>query len=235
MKKVMIDPGHHLRNANKGPTGYFEYLGVWIISIILQSMLRTLGLQADLTRQWDEDPDLKVRGIQAQGYALFISEHTNAAAKEWAGQIRGVEVFYDFEKEYDEANAEKLSKAVSDVMGNPNRGAKLRTFTDDVHNYYGVIRNAGKTDCPHVFLIESGYHDNIRDESFLKEYTNLRKIALAQAFVICEILKMKIDYKDILQNLTGVDDNTMQYLSFYKYSEPLKEKLVKPMINEIDS
>lgn len=244
MKKVMIDPGHHLRNANKGSTGYFEYLGVWIISIILQSMLRTLGLQADLTREWDEDPDLRVRGIQAQGYDLFISEHTNAAAKEWAGQIRGVEVFYDFEKKYDKANAAKLSKAVSTVMDNPDIGAKTRTFedteyleafTDDVLNYYGVIRNAAKTDCKHIFLIESGYHDNLEDESFLKEYYNLREIALVQSFVICEILKVEIDYKEILQKLTGVDDNTMQYLEFYRYSEPLKEKLVKPMINEIDS
>lgn len=240
MKKVMIDPGHHLNSTNKGPSGYYEYLGVWIISIILKSVLRTLGLQADLTRDWDEDPDLRVRGIQAQGYDLFISEHTNASDR----TARGVEVFYDFEKEYDKANAAKLSKAVSSVMGNKDRGAKTRTFedtedlstfTDDVLNYYGVIRNAAKTDCPHIFLIESGYHDNLEDEAFLKEYSNLRKIALAQAFVICEILKVKIDYKEILKKLTGVDDNSMQYLEFYRYSEPLKEKLVKPMINEIDS
>ncbi|MGI6227380.1 MAG: N-acetylmuramoyl-L-alanine amidase family protein [Peptococcales bacterium] len=236
MNKVMIDPGHHFSNKNKGQTGYYEYLGVWIISIILQSMLRTLGLQADLTRQWDEDPDLRVRGIQAQEYDLFISEHTNA----FNGTVRGVEVFYDFEKEYDKANAAKLSKAVSTVMGNPDRGAKVRTYTDedlkltdDVLNYYGVIRNAAKTNCRHIFLIESGYHDNPEDEAFLKEYSNLRRIALAQAFVICEILEIKIDHKDLLQKLTGIDDNTSQYLEFYRYGGPLKEKLIKPMINQI--
>lgn len=234
----MIDPGHHLSSANKGQTGYYEYLGVWIISIILQSMLRVIGLQADLTRKWDEDPDLKVRGIQAQGYDLFISEHSNANNWDARGQARGVEVFYDFEKSFDKDNAAKLSKAVSTIMGNPDRGAKTRTyidnaeidFTDDVKNYYGIIRNAAKTDCKHIFLIESGYHDNLEDEIFLKEYSNLKEIALAQALVICEILEVEIDYKNILKKTTGIDDNTVNYLEFYRYAEPLQEKLVKQML-----
>lgn len=235
MKKVMIDPGHHLSNGNRGQTGYYEYLGVWIISIILQNMLKILGLQADLTRVWNEDPDLRVRGIQAQGYDLFISEHTNASNR----KARGVEVFYDFEKPYDKANAENLSAAVSKVMGNPNRGAKTRTFTDDedlsvftddVLNYYGVIRNAAKTDCKHIFLIESGYHDNLEDEAFLKKYSNIREIALAQAIVICEILEVTIDFKSVVQNKAMLDENTMKFLGFYKYDIDLIKKLSKAMM-----
>ena len=238
MKKVRIDPGHCIGSANKGVNGYYEYLGVWMISIILQDILRKLGVQADLTRKWDEDPSLEERGKKAHGYDLFISEHTNASGST-SNKIRGVEVFYDFEKAYDKINAEKLSRAVSNVMGNTNRGAKTRTFvndedlelfTDDVLNYYGVIRGAAKTDCPHIFLIESGYHDSLEDEAFLLEYSNLRKIALAQALVICEILKVDINYNNIIQKLTGIDDNTKGYLEFYRYANPLQEKLVKTML-----
>lgn len=224
MKKVMIDPGHCVGNSNKGPTGYYEYLGMWIISIILQSMLRAIGVQADLTRTWDEDPDLKVRGIQAQDYDLFIAEHSNA------GGSKGVEVFYDFEKEYDKVNAEKLSMAVSVIMNTPNRGAKVRTFTDEVHNYYGVIRNAAKTNCKHIFLIENGFHDNLQDEAFLKDIKNLGKIALAQTIVISEILGIAIDYKKLVQSNAYLDNNTMQYLSFYKYDIDLIKKLGQAML-----
>lgn len=226
--KIMIDPGHCVGNANKGKMGYYEYLGVWIISIILQSILRALGFQAELTRKWDDDPDFKVRGIQAQGCDLFISEHSNANDT----KTRGVEVFYDFEKPYDKVNAEKLSRAVSSVMGNPDRGAKTRTYVENGKelNYYGIIRNAAKTDCKHILLIESGFHDNLADEEFLLEYDNLKKIALAQALVICEILNVKIDYKEILQNITGIDDNTINYIDFYRYADPLKEKLVKSVL-----
>lgn len=142
----------------------------------------------------------------AEGYDLFISEHTNA----YNGTTRGVEVFYDFEKPYDRIYAEMLSKAVSDVMGNPNRGAKIRTFeddeelTDDVLNYYGVIRNSSKTSCPYIFLIESGFHDNPMDEAFLLVDENLKKIARAQVDVIIKILNVEAHwaqkYKDSLES-----------------------------------
>jgi N-acetylmuramoyl-L-alanine amidase len=224
MKKVMIDPGHCVGNANKGPTGYYEYLGVWLISLFLQNILTAIGIQADLTRVWDDDPDLKVRGIQAQDYDLFISEHSNA------GGGKGVEVFYDFEKEYDKVNAAKLSKAVAEVMGTIDRGAMIKTYTDDVNNYYGVIRNAGKTNCKHIFLIENGFHDNKEDEAFLKDINNLRKIALAQAVVICEILGVNINYRKILQSKSGIDNNTMQYIDYYRFGEPMHMKLAKAML-----
>jgi len=64
-------------------------------------------------------------------------------------------------------------------MGNTNRGTKTRVYTEDgkIHNYYGVIRGAAATNCMHILLIESGFHENPIDEAFLKVDANLKKIA----------------------------------------------------------
>ena len=189
MIKVMIDPGHAPGNPNKGPTGYYEYEGVWKISIYLQEILQAKGMQADFTRAWEQDPELYARGQKAKGYDLFISEHTNA----YDGKTRGVEVFYDYSKPQDKEFADKLAEAVASVMNNSNRGAKTRVYTENgkIYNYYGVIRGAAATDCKHILLIESGFHDNVDDEAFLKADENLRKIAEVQAAVICEFLGVK--------------------------------------------
>lgn len=229
MFKVMIDPGHGPGNTNRGPTGYFEHNGMWILSSYLKEILESKGVQADLTRAKNEDPDLKVRGIQAQGYDLFISEHSNA------GGGKGVEAFYDFTKLYDKVNAEKLSKAVAEVMNSADRGAKVRTYVEKgiKENYYGILRNANKTECKHIFLIENGFHDNAEDEAFLKADENLKKIAQVQADVICEVLGVKNmtleEAEKIVQEKAKLDNNTMQYLKFYKYGEDLIKKLAEPM------
>lgn len=241
MKKVMIDSGHYPNHPNKGQTGYWEYQGVWKISNYLKEILEEHGVQADLTKTYAEtfnnDKVLAVRGKKAQGYDLFISEHTNAHNQ----QTRGVEVFYDFSKPQDKQWAEELSLVVSKVINNPNRGAKTRTYIENsiTYNYYGVIRGASATNCPHIFLIESGYHDNLEDEAFLKIDSNLKKIAQAQANVILKILGIEVkemtfdEAKKTIQDKAKLDTNSMQYLEFYRHGEDLIKKLAVPMTNNI--
>lgn len=231
MIKVMIDPGHAPGNPNKGPTGYYEYEGVWKISTYLKEILRSKGIQVDFTRTWDQDPELYTRGQKAAGYDLFISEHTNAND----GKTRGVEAFYDYSKPQDKELAEKLAGNVAAVMGNNNRGTKTRVYTESgkIYNYYGVIRGAAATDCKHILLIESGFHDNAVDEAFLKVDANLKKIAEAQAMVILEFLGVKDmtiqEAEKIVKEKAGLDDNTIQYLKFYKYWDALLIKLAEAM------
>jgi len=231
MIKVMIDPGHAPGNPNKGPTGYYEYEGVWKISTYLKEILQSKGVQVDFTRTWEQDTELYARGQKAAGYDLFISEHTNAND----GNTRGVEVFYDYSKPQDKEFAEKLAGNVATVMSNNNRGSKTRVYTEGgkIYNYYGVIRGAAATDCKHILLIESGFHDNSVDEAFLKVDANLKKIAEAQAEVICDVLEVKDmtaqEAEKIIQEKAGLDDNTMQYLKFYRYADALFVKLAEAM------
>ncbi|MDD2495508.1 MAG: N-acetylmuramoyl-L-alanine amidase, partial [Tissierellia bacterium] len=223
LKKVMIDSGHYPNHPNKGQTGYWEYQGVWKISNYLKEFLEKQGVQADLTKTYEEtfnnDANLTIRGKKAQDYDLFISEHTNA----YNQKTQGVEVFYDYSKPQDKIYAEELSLAVSKIMNNPNRCSKTRTYDSNgiTYNYYGVIRGASATNCPHIFLIESGYHDNLIDEAFLKVDDNLKKIAQVQANVILKILGIEVKEmtfdiaKKTIQDKAGLDNNSMQYLEFY--------------------
>ena len=184
MYKVAIDPGHAPGNANRGPNGYREYAGMWKLSIFLKEYLAKEGITAILTRRESENPSLWARGNKAHGANLFISQHTNG----FNGKVRGVECFYSTFLPETQKTAAKLSKAVSALMGNPDRGAKVKT-TANGQDYFGVIRSAAAAGCPMVFLMESGFHDNPEDEAFLLKSQNLIKIAEAQAKVIINALE----------------------------------------------
>ena len=184
-KKVMIDPGHAPGNVNRGPTGYYEYQGMWKLSNYLKEELTKRGVQADLTRTESQDPSLSERGKKSKGYDMFISEHSNASN----GKARGVEVFYSLQRPGDKAHAQVMSKAISTLMNNPDRGAATREYPNKPGvDYYGVIRAAASAGCPHIFLVENGFHDNPQDEAWLKQDSNLKKLAQTQADVICNIL-----------------------------------------------
>lgn len=188
-KKVMIDPGHAPGNVNRGPTGYYEYQGAWKLSNYLKKELTKRGVQADLTRTENQDPTLAQRGSKAKNYDLFISEHSNA----FNGKVRGVEVFYSLRRPGDKVHAETLSKAISTLMNNPTRGAKTKQYPNKPGvDYYGVIRAAASVGCPHIFLVENGFHDNPQDEAWLKSNQNLRALAKVQTDIICSILGVKL-------------------------------------------
>ena len=186
--KVMIDPGHGPGSKNRGPTGYYEYQGMWALSNHLKVALERCGIQVGLTRKENEVPSLAERGKAAKGYDLFISEHSNA----YNGSVRGCEVFYSKLRPGDKKHAAALSKAAATLMGNHDRGPKTKNYSKDPSlDYSGVIRNAAAVGVPHIFLAESGFHDNPTDEAWLKKDSNLQALAEAQAEVICGILGVK--------------------------------------------
>jgi N-acetylmuramoyl-L-alanine amidase len=183
--RILIDPGHAPGNANRGQNGYFEFAGMWKLSNFLKNALERYGCIADLTRTEHNDPSLSARGRMAAGYDLFISQHSNA----FNGAARGVEVFYSVNKPNDREFAAEMSKAISDFMNNPNRGAKTRE--SEKHrgqDFYTVMLEAQRAGAIHVLLVESGFHDNTFDEDILMVDDNLRQIAEIQARVIVKYL-----------------------------------------------
>lgn len=189
MAKVMIDPGHGPGSANRGPTGYYEYQGMWALSNHLKAALERSGVKVGLTRKENENPTVANRGKAARGYDLFISEHSNA----FNGSVRGCEVFYSLQRPGDRKHAAALSATAAKLMDNNDRGPKTRRYSDSQPNldWYGVIRNAVAVGCKHVFIAESGFHDNRQDEAWLKQESNLQALAEAQAEVICGILDVR--------------------------------------------
>ena len=180
MKRIMIDPGHAPGDANRGQMGYYEYAGMWKLAGFLKTALERCSFECALSRTENTNPIADERGRLAQGYDLFISEHSNAAN----GMARGVEVWYSLQRPDDVALASTMSAVVSAVMGNSDRGAKIRQ--ENGMDYYGQIRGAASAGVPHVLLVENGFHDNLVDEGFLLVDDNLKVIAEAQAVVICD-------------------------------------------------
>jgi len=188
MAKILIDPGHGPGNANKGPTGYFEHVGMWILSKHLQAALIRCGITAALTRAEDAYPGTTARGTMARGYDCFISQHSNAGA----ASARGCEVYYSGLRPNDKKWAAEIAIQSAQLMGNPNRGALTKgSAASPGQDYYGVIRAAAATGCPHIFLVESGFHSNPQDEAWLKSSENLKKLAEAQAAILCQMLGVK--------------------------------------------
>lgn len=185
MSKVMIDPGHAPGNVNRGPTGYYEYAGNWQKANILKEALTRCGMAVGLTRAEQEDPSLTARGSRAQGHDLFLSYHDNSGG----GTARGCEVFYSVRRPGDKAFAAELSAAGAKCMGNPDRGAKVKESAKHPgEDYYTVIDAAERTGCPHIVLLETGFHDNPADEAWLKDFYNLIALCEAHAVVICKQL-----------------------------------------------
>ena len=179
--RVLIDPGHAPGNANGGKKGYKEYAGMWKLSNMLKDILTAAGATAQLTRTESANPSLDARGGMARGFDVFISQHSNAAN----GTARGSECFFSVTQPNNRATAARLSKEIAALFNHNDRGAKTKAGNGSV-DYYGVIRAAVAAGCPRVFLMESGFHDNVQDEAFLLKDENLRKIAEVQARILME-------------------------------------------------
>lgn len=187
MYKITIDPGHGGRDrANRGPTGYIEADGTLKIALLLEAeLVKTGTFNIQLTRREDKYLTLTERAKMAvlNKSHLFISQHTNASNT----KVSGTEVYYSVGLPQDRQLAERLSSAVALALGIPNRGAKTRPSPKNPReDYYTVIDTAQDGGVPHVILVESAFHDHAEDEKLLKDETMLRKIAKAQAKVICE-------------------------------------------------
>jgi N-acetylmuramoyl-L-alanine amidase len=169
-----------------GPTGYVEADGVLKIALLLEAELKKTGaFKVQMTRRTDKYLTLTARGKMAvkNKSDLFISEHTNASN----GKASGAEAFYSVDLPNDKVFAAKLSTAVAQALGIPDRGAKTRPSpANPREDYYTVIDTAQDGGVPHVLLVESAFHDNPKDEKLLKDDEMLAKIAKAQAGVICE-------------------------------------------------
>jgi N-acetylmuramoyl-L-alanine amidase len=184
MVKIVIDPGHGGESRwNVGPTGYVEADGVLSISKYLKDELLSTGcFDVLMTREVDMTIELEPRAQAAIDFGadMFISEHTNAAN----GVARGVEVIYSIKRPEDNYLATNFVKYISDALAIPAR--KAHSVEDDGEDYYEVIRVAANGGVPHVFIIESAFHDNLEDEALLKVDINLKKIAQVQCKAICD-------------------------------------------------
>ena len=190
MAKIILDPGH-VEGYNRGAQpGYFEGTAMWHYASLLADKLRAAGVEVGITRaKITDNPSLSARGRQAQGADMLVSLHSNAAS---SASANGVTVFYSIKRNGDKAHAAALSKALAGLIngGTRDRGAHTRKGGGD-WDYYTVIQSAVAAGCPHVFLIEHGFHSNPGECAWLMQPTNLEAMATLEAKLLLDILGIK--------------------------------------------
>ena len=190
MPKIVLDPGH-VKGHNKGAAaGYYEGSAMFAYAGRLAEKLRAAGVEVEITRKKVTDnPTLMERGKVAKGADLFVSLHSNAAS---AASAHGVTVFYSIKRANDKPHAAKLSKELAGLIrgGTRDRGACTRKGGGD-WDYYTVIQYAVKVNCPHVLLVEHGFHSHKEECAWLTRDKNLEAMANLECKLFLEVLGVK--------------------------------------------
>lgn len=198
---VVLDPGHY-PNYNKGAVaGYFEGDKMYDFSEYERDALKAYGIDVIITRGRSNDMDLYQRGQVAvkngKGYdvVVFISNHSNAFNR----QACGVVVYRSLYLPGSVELGQKLIDAIVGVMKPEteitySRGVTTREGKNG--DYYGVIRGsvsgatseaeAKKGPVDYSFIVEHGFHDNVKECTFLNNASNLKKMAEAEAKAVAD-------------------------------------------------
>ena len=186
--KVVLDPGHGMGDNRGAGNGYSEGTAMFRYAGMLAARLRERGMEVIITRgKAEDDPSLTARGKTAAGAELFLSLHTNAASSPAAC---GVSVFYSVKRPGDRDMAETFSRGLAGVIrgGTRDRGAQTRQSTKGDWDYYTVIQKAAETDCPHILLVEHGFHSHPEECAWLAEDANLAAMADRETELIASAL-----------------------------------------------
>lgn len=193
------------------------------IGTALKKELVKRGYTVMMTRETDvyHTPYQKAKYGNQVGADIFVSIHCNAAASESA---HGTETLsYDLDGE-----SYKLAKAIQEsliaVTNLTDRGVKQRKDL--------IVLNS--TTMP-AALVETAFISNKEEKLLLMDEAFRIKTAKAIAQGIDtyfgkEEESMTVEEaKKIIQDKCKFDDNTMQYLSFYRYADSMLTRLAEVM------
>ena len=195
---IYLDPGHGEGVTGQrdpgaiGPTGLTENEVTFDLAKRVGHLLRAKGYQtlgATLSAARDEENLLEaIAAANAQGAALFVSIHCNAATTPTA---RGVEVWHGVHPQAQQTAEAILDRIGAQLAGGKgawvqgrryplkNRGAKRGTFA--------VLR---KTRMPAV-LIELAFISNTQEEAWLRDRRVRQQFAQAIADGIDDVFSRK--------------------------------------------
>ena len=192
--KVCLDPGHY-EGYNRGYNkAYAEGTAMFNYSRKLGAQLLQHGIEVIYTKKTvDANPSLMTRGKTAKGCDLFVSLHSNGVNDPKA---YGVSTFYSIKRDEDKTPAQNWCDRLAALIvgGTRSRGATTRKGGGD-WDYYTVIQGAVAVGCPHVFLIEHGFHSNPDECAWLMQEENLDAMAELECHIICDILGIPFEPK----------------------------------------
>ena len=236
-KLIAIDNGHGLNTQGKRtplfPDGSFmhEWEFNHAVAKCLKTELQRCGFETLMLSDTVEDTPLQRRTDRCnKANADFcISIHYNAVKGVWQTCATGTETYTYPGNKVDAGYASLVHPCIVAATGLKDRGCKQANFH--------MVR---EPKCPAI-LVEFGFMDNRTDADLALQDSFRKRCAVGLAKGICaafgvEYVAKKED-KDmtvqeainIVQEKTGVDENTIQYLLYYKYGDALLLKLAGAM------
>lgn len=204
--RITLDPGHgQYDNKSSNNPKYIEGTQMWKLANKLKAALEKYGFEVVTTRpKISDNPSLSARGKKAgqNGSCMLLSLHSNAPGRNSDGSYSpdptGSVVIYSLTDPKNKALADKLGKKVSELMDHYYRGSMTKQYPNKPGvDYYGVIRAAAQSGCKCAFIIEHGFHTNVKDSNFLLSDTNLQILADAEAKIIAEHFGINNDEKEV--------------------------------------
>lgn len=200
---ITLDPGH-VYGYNKGiVVSYAEGTKMYYFAQYLKLELEKTGLfNVGITRKdIMEDLSLPRRGqIAIENKSdIFISLHSDAFS---TSNAIGVSVFRSIKRPESQELGEILGKGIAEFMKLDTgvtqfRGCVTKRYTDNKgveQDYYGVIRNSVMSDeyVEYSFIIEHGFHTNLKECMYLNDVPNLKELAKYEAGLLYDYFKDKV-------------------------------------------
>lgn len=216
----MLDAGHYGSNYNQSPvcSGYYESARMWKLTMMLKEELEAYGIEVGLTRtNINTDVELVTRGRLAKGYDLFISLHSNAAARSTPSAPWLITLAPDSKTSIDETSvkiANQLGPVVSSAMNvdKPYYYTKTVDFDRDGNGfiddeYYGVLFGAKSVGVP-ALIIEHSFHTNKHAAEWLMSDSNLQFLAKEEARTIANFygLEYTLMEKKLLEKIEELEN-----------------------------
>lgn len=194
MINITLDPGHGNKYNGGIIKGFYEGANNFKLATYIKNELETYkDVKVFMTKtDVNQDPSLPDRGQAAikNNSKLFISIHSDAFYNSGA---HGVTVFYSMKRPNSKTLGQKIGNAVVECMKASTgttylRGVQIKKGTNNPNaDYFGVIRNAvASGNVEDVFLIEHGFHTNLKECTFLNEDSLLKKLAIAEVTAIAQ-------------------------------------------------
>lgn len=227
VSKVFIGVGHGGSDAGAVGNGLKEKDVNLSIALHLRSELQRHGVTVGISRTVDEDDTTseEVKECNAFGPDYAVDIHTNA------GGGMGFEAYHTLGGGKGKVLAQNIEAAVI-AAGYKSRGLKTKANSAG-KDYFGFIR---QTNCPAVILecafIDSADYQNINTEEKRKAFAVAYAKGILKTLGIAyqEVRDMTVEEaKSILKSKAGLSDTTIDWLSYYKYSDDLFVKLAKAM------
>lgn len=223
MAKVFIGVGHG--GKDPGAVGRVrEEDANLVIALKMRDELLRHGVTVGISRIRDEDDELaeEIREANAFKPDVAVDVHNNAGGGDGFEALIQTNGYA--------AKSRKLGQAMEThvkALGQRSRGMKTRKNAAGTADYFGFLREVR---APAVIV--EGFFVDSSDALGFDTVAEQQALGVAYAKGVLDYLGIKyvsddgkLPYYDEVQKRFGFDQNTMKYLSAYRYAEPLLEKL----------